>query len=164
MQVLTKTLIYDNKGKYKKLFLQGRRERSLLAISVSPSFQLPKNTMTFYQPQIYSSPLEQAIDRDPLKVMPETPLTEVLKLMDRVQSTCNLPDRESRSTAEGRREIPLWEQRRGSCVLVLENPDIPRGKKQSPKSSLAGIFTDRDIVELIVNGKIDSQNNTAKYW
>lgn len=117
--------------------------------------------MIFYQPQIYSSPLEQAIDRHPLKVMPETPLASVLELMNQAQSSCNLPDGESRSTAEEPRQIPLWEKTRGSCVLVLESQDIPSGKEQFPKSSLAGIFTDRDIVDLVVNGKIDSKNNSV---
>jgi signal transduction histidine kinase/CBS domain-containing protein len=114
--------------------------------------------MTFYQPQIYSSPLEQAIDRHPLTAMPETPVAAVLKLMNQVQSSCNLPAIDSATAGEGKSEIPLWEQTRGSCVLVLESP---KAKEQSPKSRLAGIFTDRDIVEILVNGKIDSQKNSV---
>ena len=114
--------------------------------------------MTFYQPQIYSSPLEQAIDRHPLTAMPETPLAAVLKLMNQVQSSCNLPAINSATPGEGKNEIPLWEQTRGSCVLVLESP---KAKEESQKPRLAGIFTDRDIVEILINGKIDSQKNSV---
>ncbi len=114
--------------------------------------------MTLYQPQIYSSPLEQAIDRHPLKVTPETPLAEVLKLMNQRQSSCNLPNLDSEAVSEGKSDLPLWEKTQGSCVLVLENPD--KSTEKLKKSSLIGIFTDWDILELIVQKTIYNQKNS----
>lgn len=88
-------------------------------------------------------------------------MAAALKLMNQAQSSCKLPAIDSATVAEGKSKVPLWEQTRGSCVLVLENPQSPRAKEQSQTSRLAGIFTARDIIKLLVNGKIDSQKNSV---
>ena len=75
--------------------------------------------------------LESAIDRDPITVVPETPLVEAIALMSGHGSSCLLP----------RLQPPLPEsllaaEARGSCVLVLAG------------TQLAGLLTERDVVRL----------------
>ena len=69
--------------------------------------------------------LEQAIDRQPLTVDPETPLTEVIGLMQEWGNSC--------STIDSDRTV----RSNSSCVLIVKN------------DRLEGIFTERDLVKLI---------------
>ena len=68
-------------------------------------------------------PLKDAIDRFPLTVTPETLLTDVLVLMSKVRDTNT--------------NLPLS----SSCVLVVE------------EERLVGIFTERDLLKLSVEGR-----------
>ena len=81
------------------------------------------------QPQsrpIYSSPFDRAIDPNPLTVAPETPIAEVLALMNPMRVCCQLVGNTPKSNNATKR----------SCVLVVK------------ESRLIGIFTERDIVKL----------------
>ncbi len=86
-------------------------------------------------PFIASPILEEAIDRNPLIVSPETPLIEAIALMSQARgSTCWLPELNVPSGIISNHEA------RSSCVLVMED------------KQLLGIFTERDIVWLTADG------------
>lgn len=86
---------------------------------------------------IYSTALEQAIDRHPLTVAPDTSLTEVLTLMSQVRSSCELPTWYEFCKIDTNTSI---NESRSSCVLVVESGQV------------IGVFTERDIVRLTANG------------
>ena len=75
--------------------------------------------------------LEQVIDRQPLTVAPETPLTEVVRLMQERANSCYLPANDDSSDASSIARI------KHSCALVVE------------EAQLKGIFTEGDLVRLI---------------
>ncbi|NES65921.1 MAG: hypothetical protein F6K24_11970, partial [Okeania sp. SIO2D1] len=70
------------------------------------------------QSRIYSSPLQQAIDRYPLTVTPETPLVDVLKQMSMLQSSCAIPINTLKNGKID--ESPLSNQEKATSVLVVE--------------------------------------------
>ena len=76
---------------------------------------------------LYSSPLDQAIDRHPLTVAPETPIAQVLALMNPMRVSCQLCGEKQNAVASAAKR---------SCVLVVED------------NRPIGIFTERDIVKL----------------
>ncbi|MGE5655952.1 MAG: CBS domain-containing protein [Actinomycetota bacterium] len=88
---------------------------------------------------IYSSALEQAIDRHILTVSPDTYLLEVLALMSQVRSSCQLPSWYEFCQIETA-QASAFSEARASCVLVMEG------------SQILGIFTERDIVRLTAAG------------
>jgi PAS domain S-box-containing protein len=85
------------------------------------------------QPNNFFS-LDQVIDRQPLTVSPQTPLIEVISLMQKWGNSCSFTDTEV--TLETDATIGT----NNSCVLIVEN------------SQLRGIFTERDLVKLIATG------------
>lgn len=86
-------------------------------------------------PLIYSPALEEAIDRNPLIVTPDTLLLDAIALMSQARgSRCSLSEANTPLEA-----IPRYEGN-SSCVLVMEG------------SQLLGIFTERDIVWLTAEG------------
>ncbi len=105
--------------------------------------------MPSYQPPHYSSALEQAIDRHPLQVTPDTSLGEVITLMSQQYNQCTLPlppqDREAEAVGGEEDEI------RASCVLVVH------GKT----SALLGVVTERNILQLIATGALESPTDAA---
>lgn len=76
------------------------------------------------QPNHFFS-LEQIIDRQPLTVTPDTPLAEVIKLMQHRGNSCSVDSSEDTAASNS------------SCVLIVED------------NRLQGIFTERDLVKLI---------------
>lgn len=98
--------------------------------------------MEFYQSVRYSSALEQAIDRNPFIVTPETCLADVIKILGQSQNCCPLNS-----------DISLVEESRASCVLVIaENSEkvLPVLADEQPHgAAVLGIITERDIVKLI---------------
>ena len=75
--------------------------------------------------------IEDAIDRHPLVVTPDTPLVEAIALMNQTRgSSCSLSKAANKDLAATMRGA------RSSCVLVMSGSD------------LVGIFTERDIVQL----------------
>ena len=76
---------------------------------------------------LYSSPLDGAIDPNPLIVAPETPIAKVLALMNPMRVSCHI---------SGDRQNPVVSAAKRSCVLVVK------------ESRLIGIFTERDIIKL----------------
>lgn len=77
--------------------------------------------------------LEQVIDRQPLTVTVNTPLTEVIGLMQEWGNSCSVTE-ETDSAADNNVGS------NNSCVLVLES------------DRLQGIFTERDLVKLVARG------------
>ena len=89
---------------------------------------------------IYSSALEQAIDRHPLTVAPDTYLIDVLALMSQVRSSCELPSWYQFCQLDNVPDPSAIGEARASCVLVIEGLEI------------LGVFTERDIVRLTASG------------
>lgn len=104
--------------------------------------------MEFYQSVRYSSALEQAIDRNPFIVTPETCLADVIKILGQSQNYCLLNSGSS-----------LIEETRASCVLVIDQdseeitPVLP--DEQPHTASVVGIITERDIVQLMATEILD---------
>ncbi|NJK70016.1 MAG: CBS domain-containing protein [Microcoleus sp. SU_5_3] len=89
-----------------------------------------QSSQSAVQPQsrpIYSSPFDRALDLNPLTVTPETPIAQVLALMNPMRICCQLASSTSK---------PSNSPTKRSCVLVVK------------ESRLIGIFTERDIVKL----------------
>ncbi|MDJ0674501.1 MAG: CBS domain-containing protein [Calothrix sp. MO_167.B42] len=86
--------------------------------------------------------LEQVIDCHPLIVSPETPLTEVIGLMQEWGNSCDLPANDDNSKANSPTRI------NNSCALVATN------------SQLQGIFTERDLVRIIA-ADVDVEKHTV---
>lgn len=83
----------------------------------------------------YAPSLDDAIDRQPLIVAPDTPLTTTIALISQAHSrTCGLDT--------GIEDVP---QVRSSCAIVMADgaPDNEAGK-----SAILGILTERDVVRL----------------
>ena len=80
-----------------------------------------------------TSPLDAAIDRHPLVVVPTTPLSKAIVLMSQTRGfTCPLDDQ-----AEGLPSSDFWHlESRSSCVLVVEGEQV------------LGILTERDVVRV----------------
>ena len=78
--------------------------------------------------------LEQVIDRHPLQIVPDLPLTEVIRLMHEWGNSCYLSEDIDRS------ETSSLDQINNSCALVVVD------------SQLKGIFSERDLVHLVANG------------
>ncbi len=76
------------------------------------------------QPNLFFA-LEQIIERQPLTVTPDTPLAEVVNLMQHRGNSCRVDSSEDTAASNS------------SCVLIVEN------------NRLLGIFTERDLVKLI---------------
>ena len=89
------------------------------------------------QPNNFFS-LEQIIDRQPITVSPNTPLSTVISLMQERGNSCSIIDGELDPLAASN----------NSCVLVVEG-----GK-------LNGIFTERDLVKLVAT-EADTQRVTV---
>lgn len=79
--------------------------------------------------------LEDAIDRHPLVVSPDAPLTDVVALMSQTRgNSCFVSGVDAKSKTNSQRGA------RSSCVLVMQ------------RTELLGIFTERDIVKLTAAG------------
>ncbi|MEM9922202.1 MAG: CBS domain-containing protein [Cyanobacteria bacterium P01_D01_bin.50] len=79
--------------------------------------------------------LEDAIDRHPLVVSPDAPLTDVVALMSQtLGNSCFVSGVDAKSKTNSQRGA------RSSCVLVMQ------------RTELLGIFTERDIVKLTAVG------------
>ncbi|MGL4501566.1 MAG: CBS domain-containing protein, partial [Planktothrix sp.] len=105
----------------------------------------------------YSSALEQAIDRNPFIVTPETCLADVIKILGQSQNHCLLNPGSS-----------LIEESRASCVLVINQDSeeiIPVLPDEQPQmAAVVGIITERDIVQLMATEILDPviKNNLNK--
>ncbi|OCQ97996.1 histidine kinase [Oscillatoriales cyanobacterium USR001] len=120
--------------------------------------------MPFHQPPIYSSALEQAIDRHPLIVTPETSLLEAIALISQLQNKCSLPEANLAKDIINVSESSLWQQVRARCILVVKNkPSLHTNLSinNHRRSSLLGILTEGDIVRLIATGKINNHTEIS---
>ncbi len=93
------------------------------------------------EPSVFAIPaINDAIDRQPIIVSPDTSLTEVIIRLSQVQGRqCNLLDPPSASDEFDPSFDPSLEART-TCALVME------------PGKLLGIFTERDIVSLTATG------------
>ncbi len=109
--------------------------------------------MPSYQPPHYSSALEQAIDRHPLQVTPDTSLGEVIALMSQQYNQCPLPlaqDNQETDILLSDESAPL-DEIRASCVLVVH----------AKTTALLGVVTERDVLQLIATGALESPTDAA---
>jgi CBS domain-containing protein len=91
--------------------------------------------MEFNDPLMCVPALEEAIDRHPLSVTPDTLLVEAIALMSQTRGrSCLLPNLSATPDEMAKSDA------RSSCVLVRQ------------ESQLLGIFTERDIVGLTATG------------
>ena len=112
------------------------------------------------QSSIYSSTLQQVIDRHPLTMTPDTPLLDVLHLISKLQNSCALPNV---STSENKLDQSiLLNQEKPTSVLVVENTSVKQIPKHNAQLSLLGIFTTTDIIKLIATGKFSSLESLSK--
>jgi predicted transcriptional regulator len=98
--------------------------------------------MQLDSPFAWTPDLEEAIERHPLVVLPETSLVEAISLISQAHHrTCSLPNAVEHSDLS-------VQDARASCVLVMQN------------QALLGILTERDVVRLTAQ-EIDFQNTTV---
>ncbi|MCC3446424.1 MAG: EAL domain-containing protein [Microcoleus sp. PH2017_40_RAT_O_B] len=104
--------------------------------------------------------LDQVIDRSPLTVAPDTPLAEVITLMGQRRGSCSLnADIPPTDIYPQLTEIPnpltssALRDARGICVFVVEQSLEKSDSQSAQNSQLQGIFTERDLVDLIASGK-----------
>ncbi|MEG4800939.1 CBS domain-containing protein [Microcoleus sp. ARI1-B5] len=108
--------------------LQEEQLQNFLASTPQPpAIKLSEPPVEPNSPPIYSSPLDRALDRHPLTVAPETPIAQVLALMNPMRVSCKLCGEKPNAVASAAKR---------SCVIVVED------------NRPIGIFTERDIVKL----------------
>ena len=104
----------------------------------------------------YLPTLDRVIDCSPLTVAPNTPLAEVITLMGQQRPTCPLnADNLYQQLTEiaNPHTSNVLRDARGICVFVVET-SLEKSNWQSAKNcQLLGIFTERDLVDLIASGK-----------
>lgn len=100
----------------------------------------------------YSSVLEQAIDRDPIVVRPDTSLYDVIQLMGRVNSSNPLPPAKISENGGGSDRLLDPNQTQADCVLIV---DGEKSTSSSEISTLQGIVTEQEIVQLLATGLLD---------
>ena len=108
----------------------------------------------------YLPTLDQVIDRCPLTVAPDTPLAEVITLMGQRRPSCSLnadipPTDIYQQLTEIANPVTSSALRdaRGICVFVVEKSLEKSSSQSAQNSQLQGIFTERDLVDLIASGK-----------
>ncbi|MGC9524331.1 MAG: CBS domain-containing protein [Limnospira sp.] len=115
-----------------------------------------------YSAPHYSSALEQAVDRYPLTVTPDTSLADAIALMGQLLNRSALPQNQADNSDHS--ESPTTpvqpaEGLRATCVLVVDQSAPGSTEILSPppeKANLLGIFTERDLVQLIATGILDN--------
>ena len=116
-----------------------------------------KLTMTKNDSSKYLPTLDQVIDRSALTVAPDTALSEVITLMGQQRPSCslnadipptNIYYQQLTEIANPLTSSPVRDAR-GICVFVVEKSAL----QSAQNSQLQGIFTDRDLVDLIASGK-----------
>lgn len=97
---------------------------------------------------MYLPTLDQVIDRFPLTAVPDTALSEIITLMGQIRSSCPLEGSPTNGTPiqEGLPSaVSILPEVRASCIFVVE----PTAFDTSQSPQLRGIFTERDLVQLI---------------
>jgi signal transduction histidine kinase/CBS domain-containing protein len=108
--------------------------------------------MTLYQPPQYSSALEQAIDRNPIVVTPDTSLYNVIRLIGQLNCVNPLPTVERSENGNGSEPLINPNPSQSSCIFIVEG----KGETSPTEiSTLQGIVTEREIVQLLATGLLD---------
>ncbi|WP_424404392.1 EAL domain-containing protein [Microcoleus sp.] len=130
---------------------------------MSQSLRDRKNQLNMFKNDSskYLPTLDRVIDRSPLTVAPDTPLAEVITLMGQQRPSCSLnagtPPTDIYQQLTEIANPPssnVLRDARGICVFVVET-FLDKSDRQSAQknSQLQGIFTERDLVDLIASGK-----------
>jgi len=108
----------------------------------------------------YLPTLDQVIDHYPLTVGPDTSLAEVITLMGQRRPSCSLnADIPPTDIYQQLTEIAnpptssACRDATGICVFVVEKSLEKFSSHSAQNSQLQGIFTERDLVDLIASGK-----------
>lgn len=115
--------------------------------------------MLYPAPQ-YSSALEQAVDRYPVTVTPDTSVAAAIALMGQLQNHCTFPqDIRKEPDHSDTRTLVQPKGIRANCVLIVDQPTSVGAAvfSQPPdNSTLLGIFTPHDLLQLIATGILDN--------
>ncbi len=120
-----------------------------------------ESTMIKNDSSKYLPTLDQVIDSSPLTVGSDTALSEVITLMGQQRPSCSLntdipPNniyyQQLTEIANPLTSSPVRDAR-GICVFVVEKLAEKSARESAQNSQLQGIFTDRDLVDLIASGK-----------
>ncbi|CDM98146.1 CBS domain-containing protein [Limnospira indica] len=107
----------------------------------------------------YSSALEQAVDRYPVTVTPDTSVAEAIALISQLQNHCPFPqDLRLEPDRSDSRTLIQPTGIRANCILVVDKPTplCTEFVAQPPEqSTLLGIFTPRNLLQLIATGILD---------
>ncbi len=123
--------------------------------------------MSSYQSPHYSSALEQAVDRHPLQVTPDTSLAEVITLMSQQYNQCTLPQNHLEADGLVDDNTMPFNETRASCVLVVNSQTASTTfhspSKEDPSSSLSllGVVSERDLLPLIARETLNSFQSKA---
>jgi len=135
-------------------------KQHFLGMSQSPRDRKNELNMLKNDSSKYLPTLDQVIDRSPLTVAPDTPLAEVITLMGQRRPSCSLnADIPPTDIYQQLTEIanPLTSSAlrdaTGICVFVVEKSLEKSDSPSAQNSPLQGIFTERDLVDLIASGK-----------
>ena len=108
----------------------------------------------------YLPTLDRVIDRCPLTVAPTTQLVDVITLMGQRRGSCSLnPEMPPTDIYPQLTQIAnppsssTFRDAAGSCVFVVEQSLETSSTPSAQNSQLQGIFTERDLVDLIASGK-----------
>ncbi|MGB3189831.1 MAG: CBS domain-containing protein [Limnoraphis sp.] len=100
----------------------------------------------------YSSALEQAIDRNPIIVTPDTSLYEVIQLIGQLNRSNPLPTVQTPENGNGLDRLLDSNQTQADCVLIV---DGEKSTSSSETSTLQGIVTEQEILQLLATGLLD---------
>lgn len=100
--------------------------------------------MNYHQPSVYSPTFEQAIDRSPETVSPDTTLIQVLELMNKNQNKSNISLIES-NLDSAKKELYI------TPIFIVQEPKYNR--------KLLGQFSPQEIINLIETNLLNPQDN-----
>ncbi|MEG3859055.1 EAL domain-containing protein [Microcoleus sp. herbarium12] len=104
----------------------------------------------------YLPTLDRVIDRSPLTVAPGTPLAEVITLMGQRRGSCSVNPESLPTDIYQIANPPIsraFRDATGSCIFVVAQSVETSSTPSAQNSQLQGIFTERDLVDLIASGK-----------
>ena len=109
-------------------------------------------------PLLYTSNLEQTIDRHPLIVAPDALVVDVITLMSQVRADCMLPGSSVSSLGTSEAQSLASSNTLAEATQILKQSSSqsnPAGEPQAScvlvmeRSQLIGIFTEKDVIRLV---------------
>ncbi|MDY7020038.1 MAG: CBS domain-containing protein [Cyanobacteriota bacterium] len=108
--------------------------------------------MSIYQQPQYSSALEQAIDREPIVVTPDTSLYHVIQLMGQLNNSSPLSGVQTLDSGNSSEPLLNLYPTQADCVLIVEKEKLT---SSTEISTLQGIVTEQEIIQLLATGLLD---------